>query len=187
MPASTGVGLSCLRSRRVHRRASHWYAQADLPGEAIQHALAAADYALAVQLIEAHGTDMLLQWCGKTVEGWLRTLPQEWSRNSPRANLAFAWMQLLWHGNFERALLYVARLQEIFVTTQIEDAALQAEWLALQATWLCWHCNTASCTSRSIWPRQLSNGWNDPDRRRSPPSVKRSLHGRSSSVRVRRP
>jgi LuxR family maltose regulon positive regulatory protein len=117
----------------LHRRASHWYAQAGLPGEAIQHALAAADYALAVQLIEAHAADMLLQWYGKTVEGWLRALPPEWSRNSPRTNLAFAWMQL-WHGQFEQALVYVARLQEIFATTQIEDAALQAEWLALQAT-----------------------------------------------------
>jgi LuxR family maltose regulon positive regulatory protein len=117
----------------LHRRASRWYAQADLPGEAIQHALAAADYALAVQLIEQHATDMLMQWYGKTVEDWLRALPPEWSRHSPRTNLAFAWMHLL-HGHFEQALLYVTRLQEIFATTQSEEAALQAEWLALQAT-----------------------------------------------------
>ncbi len=117
----------------LHRRASRWYAQAGLPGEAIHHALAAADYALAVQLIEAHATDMLMQWYAKTVEGWLRAIPPEWSRHSPRTNLAFAWMHLL-HGNFEQALLYVTRLQEIFATTQNEDAALQAEWLALQAT-----------------------------------------------------
>jgi LuxR family transcriptional regulator, maltose regulon positive regulatory protein len=117
----------------LHRRASRWYAQAGLPGEAIQQALAAADYALAVQLIEAHATDMLLQWYGKTVEGWLRALPPEWNRNSPRTNLAFAWMHLL-HGNFEQALAYVTRLHEMFAATQIEDAALQAEWLALQAT-----------------------------------------------------
>ncbi|NTU65610.1 MAG: helix-turn-helix transcriptional regulator, partial [Chloroflexi bacterium] len=117
----------------LHRRASRWYAQAGLPGEVIQHALAAADYALAVQLIEAHATDMLVQWYGKTVEGWLRALPPEWSRNSPRTNLAFAWMHLM-HGNFAQAFVHVTRLQEIFGTAQIEGAALQAEWLALQAT-----------------------------------------------------
>jgi LuxR family maltose regulon positive regulatory protein len=88
---------------------------------------------LAVQLIEAHATDMLLQWYGKTVEGWLRALPPEWSRNSPRTNLAFAWMHLL-HDHFEQALAYVTRLHEMFAATKIEDAALQAEWLALQAT-----------------------------------------------------
>jgi LuxR family maltose regulon positive regulatory protein len=119
----------------LHRRASRWYAQAGLPGEAIQHALAAADYAGAVQLIEQHATDMLMQWYGKTVEEWLRAIPPEWSRNSPRTNLAFAWMYLL-RGDFAQALPYVERVQHIFAANQLEDAALQAEWLALQATLL---------------------------------------------------
>jgi LuxR family maltose regulon positive regulatory protein len=119
----------------LHRRASRWYAQAGLPSDAIQHALAAADYALAVQLIEQHATDMLMQWYGKTVEDWLHAIPPEWSRNSPRTNLAFAWMHLL-RGEFAQVRPYVARLQPLFATTQIEDAALQAEWLALQATLL---------------------------------------------------
>ena len=117
----------------LHRRASRWYAQAGLPDEAIQHALAAADYALAVQLIETHAIDMLMQWYAKTVEDWLHAIPPEWSRHSPRTNLAFAWMHLL-RGNFEQAFSYVERLQEIFATSQIEEALLQAEWLALQAT-----------------------------------------------------
>jgi LuxR family transcriptional regulator, maltose regulon positive regulatory protein len=119
----------------LHQRASRWFAQAGLPGEAIHHALAAADYALALQLIETHATDMLMQWYAKTVKEWLHALPPEWSRNSPRTNLAFAWMHLL-HGHFEQVSLYVARLHEIFATTPIADAALQAEWLALQATLL---------------------------------------------------
>ena len=117
----------------LHRRASRWYAQADLPHEAIQHALAAADYALAVQLLESHATDMLMQWYAQTVEDWLHAIPPEWSRHSPRINLAFAWMHLL-RGNFAQAFSYVERLQEIFATAQIEEALLQAEWLALQAT-----------------------------------------------------
>ncbi|MBI5564111.1 MAG: hypothetical protein HY870_04385 [Chloroflexi bacterium] len=117
----------------LHRRASRWYAQAGMPTEAIQHALAAADYALAVQLIETHATDMLMQWYAKTVDSWLRAIPPGWSQHSPRTSLAFAWMHLL-HGRFEQVFVYVARLQEIFATEQIESVALQAEWLALQAT-----------------------------------------------------
>jgi LuxR family transcriptional regulator, maltose regulon positive regulatory protein len=119
----------------LHRRASRWYAQADLPHEAIQHALAAADYALAVQLLETHATDMLMQWYAKTVEDWLHAIPPEWSQHSPRINLACAWMHLL-RGNFAQAFSYVERLQETFTTAQIEEATLQAEWLALQATLL---------------------------------------------------
>jgi len=117
----------------LHRRASQWYAQAGLPDEAIQHALAAADYALAVQLIEIHATDLLMQWQSKTVEGWLQAIPSEWSRHSPRTNLAFAWMHLF-RGNFEQVAPYVARLVEIFASSEIEDPAILAEWLALQAT-----------------------------------------------------
>jgi LuxR family maltose regulon positive regulatory protein len=119
----------------LHRRASRWYAQADMANEAIQHALAAADYAWAVQLIEGHAADMLMQWHAKTVENWLHAIPPEWSRNSPRTNLAFAWMHLF-RGNFGQVAPYVERLVEIFASAQIEEPALQAEWLALQATLL---------------------------------------------------
>ncbi len=38
----------------LHQRASQWYAQEKMVNEAIQHALAAADYALAVVLLESH-------------------------------------------------------------------------------------------------------------------------------------
>ena len=36
----------------LHRRASEWYEQNDLPAEAIQHALAAEDFLRAAGLIE---------------------------------------------------------------------------------------------------------------------------------------
>lgn len=119
----------------LHRRASQWYAQEGMANEAIQHALAAADYALAVQLIERNAMDMLMQWYAKTVEGWLQAIPPEWRRHSPRTNLAFAWMHLF-RGNFGQVAPYVERLYEIFASSPIEDTSLQAEWLALQATLL---------------------------------------------------
>jgi ATP/maltotriose-dependent transcriptional regulator MalT len=68
----------------LHRRAGHWYAQASdedgtFVSKAIEHALAAPDYALAVDLLERHAMDMLMQWHIKTVDTWMQAIPQEWT------------------------------------------------------------------------------------------------------------
>lgn len=131
----------------LYRRAALWYSQAadveaqprsacaEYAGEAIHLALAAEDYALAVQLIEQHAMDLIMQWYARTVESWMAAIPSKWSAHSPRANLAFAWSYLL-HGAFLQAAPYIDRLQEIFAGAEIGDPALRAEWLALQSTLL---------------------------------------------------
>ena len=53
-------------------------------GEAIDHALAATDYAAAVALIEANAPDLLMQWHKKRVQDWMQALPPEWAAQSPR-------------------------------------------------------------------------------------------------------
>jgi LuxR family maltose regulon positive regulatory protein len=131
----------------LHRRASRWYAQASDEGgtfvsKAIEHALAAPDYALAVDLLERHAMDMLMQWHIKTVDAWMQAIPQEWMLNNPRVNLAFAWALML-RGMFAQAAPYLGRLQAMFSAAGSEGgAALQMEdvddsvrvgWLALQA------------------------------------------------------
>ncbi len=121
-----------------HQRASGWYRQAGMIREAIHHTLAAGDYASAVHLIEVHAMDMLMQWHVKTVDGWLRAIPAVWAAQSPRANLAFAWMYLM-RADHARAIPYLERLGTMFADPQKgaqiaqEDPALEAKWLALQA------------------------------------------------------
>jgi LuxR family maltose regulon positive regulatory protein len=119
---------------RLHRRASDWYAQAGLAGEAIQHALDGEDYATAVHLIESHAMDMVMQWHKKTVTGWMEALPPEWATQSPKANLAFAWMHVL-IGDYSQVSPYTERLRAMFSDSLMdgEDTVLKAEWLALQA------------------------------------------------------
>jgi LuxR family maltose regulon positive regulatory protein len=122
------------RTSELHRRASSWYAHQGMVSEAIQHALSAADYATATQLIEEHATEMLLQGHFKTVEDWMQAIPPEWRAQSPKGNLAFAWKHLL-HRDYSQAFPYIARLQAIFSSFQGKEipASLQAEWLALQS------------------------------------------------------
>jgi LuxR family maltose regulon positive regulatory protein len=118
----------------LHTRASRWYEEAGMVNEAIQHAVAAADYATAVRLIESHAVEMLMQGYAKTVESWLTAIPPELRFQSIRINLAFAWMHLL-RGAFATAAPYMERLQTMLAGSQMDEAdpSLKAEWLALQA------------------------------------------------------
>ena len=121
-------------TRGLHRRASSWYAQAGLSSEAIQHAIEGEDYERAIALIETHYMDRLLGWHAKTVKGWMLALPAELAAQSPKTNLAFAWMYLM-SNDIGQAMLYIERLQRMFSGPAFAEAgpALQAEWLALQA------------------------------------------------------
>jgi LuxR family maltose regulon positive regulatory protein len=118
----------------LHARASRWYEDAGMVNEAIEHALAAADYAAAVRLIESRAVEMLVQGYANTVESWLTTIPPGLRFQSARINLAFAWMHLL-RGTFDSAASYVERLQTMLAGSRLDEAepSLKAEWLALQA------------------------------------------------------
>ena len=139
------------RTADLHKRASAWYEKASQSGrideratlarEAIQHALQAADFASAVRLIESHGAEILNQWYIKTVQEWIQALPEEWSLQSPRINLAFAHLHLV-RGEFAQAAPYLERLEAAFGDQEkggrdeAFSPALTAEWLALKATFL---------------------------------------------------
>ena len=60
----------------LHRRASAWYEQHDLPSEAVQHALAVPDFELAARLIEPIAIPATLQGQIYTVLGWISALPE---------------------------------------------------------------------------------------------------------------
>ena len=122
----------------LHRRASQWYEEAGMIGESIEHALTAADYPHAVQLLEDHALRMIMQGYLKTVESWMQAIPSEWQSHNPRANLAFAWMHLL-RGSYERILAYLERAGQAIWEIDPGDEdnkSLGAEWLALQANFL---------------------------------------------------
>ncbi|HEX6483105.1 MAG TPA: LuxR family transcriptional regulator, partial [Ktedonobacteraceae bacterium] len=60
----------------LHRRASAWYEQHELPIEAVQHALAISGVDLAARLIEPVALPLAYQGQVSTVLGWLHTLPE---------------------------------------------------------------------------------------------------------------
>ena len=118
----------------LHRRAAAWYEQAGMAAEAIEHAGIAEDYAHMARLVETFALPMILQASLNTVEGWLQALPQEFAENSPRINMALAWMNLL-RGALPQAGPFIERLKAIFSASQGEEfsPSLHGEWLAVQA------------------------------------------------------
>lgn len=118
----------------LHSQASRWYEAAGMANEAIQHALAAADYATAVHLIEDHTVEMLVRGYSTTVEGWLNSIPAGYHFQSPKIQMAFTWMHLL-HGDYAQISPYMERLQGMFSNSQVGeiDPSSRAEWLTLQS------------------------------------------------------
>src|SRR5436305_8006773 len=68
----------------LHRRASAWYEQHDLPAEAVHHALAVPDVELAARLIEPIAFPIVFH-LGQidTVRGWMNALPEALVRAHP--------------------------------------------------------------------------------------------------------
>jgi len=75
----------------LHQRASDWYEQHGLRGEAIRHALAAKDFARAAGLVELAWPAMDGRFQSATWLGWARALPDELVRARPVLNLDYAW------------------------------------------------------------------------------------------------
>ena len=67
----------------LHRRASAWYEQHDLPAEAVQHALTVPDVELAARLIEPIALPVAFQGQISTVLGWMNALPEAMIRTRP--------------------------------------------------------------------------------------------------------
>ncbi|MBN1372752.1 MAG: AAA family ATPase [Anaerolineaceae bacterium] len=116
----------------LHQRAAAWYAQAGFSGEAIQHALDAEDYPLALSLLEANIMPLLMRGYARTVESWLKSFPPEALPSSPRTELAFAWMYLL-RGNYPLVDLHLDRAGQALAALGEAPDSLNAELLCLRS------------------------------------------------------
>src|SRR5439155_2347296 len=74
----------------LHRRASAWYEQHGSAADAIRHALAAADFARAADLVELAVPAMRRSKQEATVLGWLKVLPDELLRCRPVLSVYYA-------------------------------------------------------------------------------------------------
>ncbi len=88
--------------QELHGRAAHWHATHGLPAVAIDHALAAQHYALAVQVIETNVMQMVQTTEVANLAGWLRALPADLVADRPLLAFAQAGTALL-QAQFDQA------------------------------------------------------------------------------------
>ncbi len=103
----------------LHRRASAWYEQHDLPIEAVQHALVAPDVELAARLIEPIAFLVAFQGQLYTVLRWIKALPEALVRTRPLLCVYHARL-LTFTNQLESA---EARLEEAEEGIQKEESA----------------------------------------------------------------
>ncbi|MBU1662166.1 MAG: LuxR C-terminal-related transcriptional regulator [Chloroflexi bacterium] len=87
----------------LHKRASAWYEQNNLPAEAIRHALAARDFEQAARLAEIAWPETFRTYRQNTLFlGWMKALPDEIIHARPVLCAGYAWA-LQDMGEFENA------------------------------------------------------------------------------------
>ena len=120
----------------LHRRASAWFEQNDLPAEAIQHALLAKDFERAAALLERVWLAMDLSYQSAAWLRWAQQLPDDVIRAHPVLCLGYAWA-LLNGGELEAGEAWL-RAAERWIDPTPEAAARmvvvdEAEYRALPA------------------------------------------------------
>jgi len=86
----------------LHQRASAWYEQNELPGEAIRHSLTAGEFDRAAGLLELEWPAMDRTYQISTWFGWAKKLPENLFHNRPVLNVDYAWA-LMDTGDLEAA------------------------------------------------------------------------------------
>src|SRR5262249_35293455 len=78
----------------LHRAAAAWHAQRGLADDAIRHAIAAGEPALAADLVEQHFDTVYFTGENATLQRWLSSLPGQAAGSRPRLSLARAFLAL---------------------------------------------------------------------------------------------
>ncbi len=109
---------------RLHSRAARWYLAHDLPEQAFQHAHAANDVELVVQILDLYLNAKLLAGEIRVVERWIDSLPAEWYFAYPVLGLARAGF-LAFTGAFEACVRCVDEVEQRLVPVESEETRWQ--------------------------------------------------------------
>ncbi|WP_420631023.1 LuxR C-terminal-related transcriptional regulator [Candidatus Leptofilum sp.] len=118
---------SAAQIANLHQQAACWYYENDQPLIAVDHALAAADYDLAVTLMETVARDVLMFGEGITLRQWVEALPEDRQTSRPSLTLFYIW-SLIRTGAFRKAKQLLGA-----ISNQLDSALLWGEWSALRA------------------------------------------------------
>jgi LuxR family maltose regulon positive regulatory protein len=107
----------------LYRRASAWFEQQSLPGEAIEHAILAQDFESAARLVEDHGESVWMHGGLATLLRWLTALPDAAFETRPRLALNHAFI-LAVMDYFTLAERRLAAAERALYAAPVHDAQL---------------------------------------------------------------
>jgi LuxR family maltose regulon positive regulatory protein len=103
----------------LHLRASQWFEDSGLTGDAIKHALKGRDWAKGICLIESAAKDMMRRGEMLTLAAWLRSIPEDYLRSNGPLYRTFV-DTLISTGQGDVAEQYLARFEQSNVDTPSE-------------------------------------------------------------------
>ena len=112
----------------LHRRASDWYEQHELPIEAVQHTLAVPDVERAARLIEPIALSVAFQGQISTVIGWMNALPEALHNAHPLLCVHYA-VLLIFTNQFEAAEELLREAERCVQDLPAEQARIILGWL----------------------------------------------------------
>lgn len=80
---------------KLHLRAAQWFQEHDLPGEAVDHALAGGNYQTAAAIVESQSLELLKAGNLAMLSGWLSKFPPEIVASRPELGITSAWVHML--------------------------------------------------------------------------------------------
>jgi LuxR family maltose regulon positive regulatory protein len=110
--------------RELHRRASRWYLDHDLPEEAFHHAVAGDDLDLAVQVFDRYANAKLQGGEYSVLQRWLDELPAAWYSAYPAFDLARAGL-LAFSGALDACMRCVDDVEQRLADADVDDRRQQ--------------------------------------------------------------
>jgi LuxR family maltose regulon positive regulatory protein len=104
----------------LHRRASQWFAENGFKNEAVDHALAAQDYNLAVQLIEEVAEIDWDRARESRILNWVKKLPDEKLDTNPKLCIFYA-RELFKSGYLDEAEKRLQAAEQMLESTSVSD------------------------------------------------------------------
>lgn len=104
----------------LHRRASAWYERQGLTHDAVHHALAATDFALAARLIEQAFNALVRRGEIATLQRWAAALPNELVRSNIELSVLQGWL-LFVSGKHDAAELHLQDIERTFGINLVAD------------------------------------------------------------------
>lgn len=116
----------------LHRRAAKAWVAEQEPTEAIDHLLAAGDFAAAADLVESVADDMRLSSQARVLSRWIEALPEDLHAGRPALTLARA-ISTFWSGSHELGFTLLDRAIDDFLAAGEHDRAAAAFFTLIYA------------------------------------------------------